>query len=79
MQAWYYCLSKHRGTGSGSVNSSCLLAVWAVISLLYIIIYRENMVSNRVSDDAARQRNTQAPPIVKKGSIVCVSPRCDPT
>ena len=44
-----------------------------------MIIYRENIVSNRVSDAAARQRNKHAPSIVKNGSIVCVSPRCDPT
>ena len=44
-----------------------------------MIIYRENIVSNRVSDAAARQRNTNTPSIVKNGSIVCVSPRCDPT
>ena len=38
-----------------------------------MIMYRENIVSNRVRDDVARQRYKQAFSIVRKGSIVCVS------
>ena len=73
-----YCLSKHRGLGSGSVNTSCLSAHWAIISLLHMTKCKENRARIRVSEDAAKHRKTQAPPIVK-GSIVCVSHRCNPT
>ena len=73
-----YCLSKHRGLGSGSVTPSCLPALWAVISFLHMIKCKENRARIKVSEDAAKHRKTHAPPIVN-GSIVCVTPICDPT
>ncbi len=45
-------------------------AVWAVILYLCMIMYRENIVSNRVREE---QRNIQAYSMVRNGSIVCVS------
>ena len=72
MQAWYYCLSKHRGLGSGSVTTSCLPALWVVISLLHMTKCKENNERIRVRELAAKHRKTHAPPIIR-GSIVCMS------
>ena len=60
MQAWYYCLSKHRGLSSGSVNTSFLSALSVVISLLHMTKYKENRVRIRVRELAAKHRKTQA-------------------
>ena len=66
-------LSQAPWAGSCPVSPPCLGVAWAVILYFCIIMYRENIVINRVREDVAKQRYKQAFSKVRKGVIVCVS------